>query len=183
MQYNDTDLYYSGFTADPIGGCFQAVPSYTPSTVCDVYEDTTHSIGKSTSTYTTDGSTIKEVVSTTSTIRSATTEFATWSGGDEYLEFITPIMFVSAVTLIHHESDLAATGKTGTGSGAATATATGSGSATGTGKTTGSTGAAASTSNAAVRLAPRASTWNGLGAVLGVLFAAAVLGAAIILPF
>lgn len=90
-------------------------------------------------------------------------------------------MFVDAVTLIHHESDLSATGKTSTGTSAATGT--GSGVATGSGKPTGATGTAASTSNAAVRLAPRGSNWNGLGAVLGVSLAAAALGAAIILPF
>jgi hypothetical protein len=150
--------------------------------VCDVYEDTTRTVIKSTSTSIIgDGDTRREIFRTTSTIRSTETYYATWTGGDEYLEFITPIMFVDAVTLIHHESDLSATEKTGTGS--VTATGTGSGVATGSGKTTGSTGMAASTSNAAVRFAPRGSSWSGLGAVLGVSLAAAVLGAAIILPF
>ncbi|KAF3392671.1 hypothetical protein F1880_008621 [Penicillium rolfsii] len=171
----------TGFTADPIGGCFQAVPSYPLSVVCDVYEDITRSVSKATSTYTTDGSTIKEIIRSTSTIRTTETFYETWTGGNEYLDYITPIMFVEAVTLIHHESDLSTTEKTSSGSG--TATGTGSGVATGTGKLAVSTGTAASTSNAAASLTPRKSRWNGLGAVLGVSIAAAALGAAIILPF
>jgi hypothetical protein len=104
------------------------------------------------------------------------------TGDDDYREFITPIMFVSAVTLIHHESDLSGTAaKTTTG--ASAVTSPGSGVASGTGKPTGPTGTAASTSNAAVRLAARGSSWNGFGAVLGVSLAAAALGAAIVLPF
>lgn len=172
--------YFSGFTADPNGGCFQAVPSYTPSTICDVYEGTAHRVSKTTSTYTTDGSTIKEIIRSTSTIRTTETYYATLTGGDEYREFVTPIAFVSAVTLIHHESDLSATEKTSTS--ASASTGTGGGVATGTEKPTGATGTAASTSNAAVRLGPRGSSWNGLGAILGVSLGAAALGAAIILP-
>lgn len=182
MSCSSTNPYLSGFTADPNGGCFQAVPTYTPSTVCDVYEDTTHRVSKTTSTYTTDGSTIKEIIRSTSTIRTTETYYATLTGDDDYREFITPIMFVSAVTLIHHESDLSGTAaKTTTG--ASAVTSPGSGVASGTGKPTGPTGTAASTSNAAVRLAARGSSWNGFGAVLGVSLAATALGAAIVLPF
>lgn len=97
------------------------------------------------------------------------------AGGETFIKYYTPIIYVSAVTLIHQESDVVATGKTGT--------AAATGVATGTGQTTGPTGTAASTSNAAVRLAPRVSSWDGFSAVLSVSLAAAALGEAIILPF
>lgn len=101
--------------------------------------------------------------------------------GERFKERYTPIISVSAVTLIHHESDVVATGKAGTA--AATAAGSSTGVATGTGQSTASTGTAATTSNAGVRLGLRLSSWNGFGAVLGVSLAAAALGAAIILPF
>jgi hypothetical protein len=144
-----------------------------------VYEDRSLSVGKSTSVYTTDGTKIETVVTTTTTIFSLETETMGVSDSERFNELYTPIIYVSAVTLIHHESDVVATGKTGTA--AATATGSRTGVATGTGHQTASTGTAATTSNAAVRFGSRMSSWNGFGAVLSVSLAAAALGAAIIL--
>ncbi|KAJ5368922.1 uncharacterized protein N7496_008682 [Penicillium cataractarum] len=162
----------SGFTANPLGDCFTTAPSYIPTSICQVFDDPNRSTVKSTSVYTTDGTKIKTVVTSTTTIHSMSTRSMGILGGETFIQYYTPIISVSAVTLIHHESDVGAT-----------ATGSSSGAATGTGQTTGSTGAAASTSNAAVRLGSRMSSWNGVGAVLSVSLAAAELGAAIILPF
>ncbi|OOQ88766.1 hypothetical protein PEBR_11350 [Penicillium brasilianum] len=166
----------SGFTANPLGDCFTTVPSYTPTSVCYVYEDILRSVDRSTSVYTTDGTKIVTVVTTTTTIDSISTESRVVDNGERFKERYTPIISVSAVTLIHHESDVVATGKTGT----AAATAAGSSTVVATGT---ATGTAATTSNAAVRFGPRVSSWNGFGAVLGVSLAAAALGAATVLPF
>lgn len=179
VKYN-TNPYPSSYTADPLGGCFQTVPSYKPTVVCDVYDHSYRAVSKSTSTYTTDGTTIEEVVPSTTTIHSYTTHSETWIGDEfaGFADFYTPLLLVDAITLIHHESDVAATGNGGTTTAIGTSTG-GSVVAMGTGK---STGTAASTSNAGVRLAPRGSSWGGFGAVLSVSLAATALGAAIILP-
>lgn len=71
------------------------------------------------------------------------------------------------ITLLHHESDLASASS-------ASASATGS-------KTGNATGTAAATSNAAVKLVGGRDSWNGIGAVAGIVMAAMGLGAAIVL--
>ncbi|KAJ5190322.1 uncharacterized protein N7498_009307 [Penicillium cinerascens] len=159
----------SGYTAEIAGGCFTTVPSYTPTQVCDVYESSISAIGSSTSIYTTDGTKTEEIVTTLTTGMSLVTHSESWTPGDGFAEYYTPIRYITGVTLIHRENDVQATG-----SNTATATATRESTATGT---------AASTSNAAARSGPRASSWSGFGAVFGISLASAALGAAIIFPF
>ncbi|KAJ5103098.1 hypothetical protein N7532_003627 [Penicillium argentinense] len=160
----------SGFTADILGGCFSTVPSYTPTGGCYVYEHTYHSYGTSTSVFTEDGTIMSEkYITATSDFPTHTTYTTSWASDDDFAGFYTPISYVSAVTLIHHESDLKVTDTSEvTVSGTANSTATGTATST-------------STSNAAGRLEARSSSWNGFGSILDVTAAVALLGAAIIL--
>lgn len=142
------------------------------------YEDRSASLIKSTSVYTTHGTKTEKIITTVTTIRSSVTSSDTWDATDSFASFYTPIIYVEAVTLIHHASDVVATGKASTGSGTATATVTGTGTSSGSK----ATGTAASTSNAAARVIPGVSGWNGIGVVLGTSLAAAALGVAFVLP-
>jgi hypothetical protein len=106
---------------------------------------------------------------------SATTSTSSTSFSDGVEDMYTAVSYVPMVTIVHHRSDLDAAGVT-SGS-----TSTGS-PKTGTGSTSSEAiGAAASTSNAAYRLGPRASTWVGLGAVIGGSAVAMALGMAMIM--
>jgi hypothetical protein len=142
------------------------------------YEARSESLIESTSVYTTHGTKTEKIITTATTIRSSVTTTETWDATDSFASFYTPIIYVEAVTLIHHASDVVGTGKASTSSGTATGTATGTGTSSGSK----ATGTAASTSNAAARVIPRVSGWNGIGVVLGTSLAAAALGVAIVLP-
>lgn len=142
------------------------------------YEDRSPSAIEATSVYTTHGTKTEKIITTVTMIRSSVTDTHTWDATDEFASSYTPIIYVEAVTLIHHASDVVATGKASTGSDIAAATVTGTGISSGSKVT----GTAASTSNAAARAIPRVSGWNGIGVVLGTSLAAAALGVAIVLP-
>lgn len=160
---------FSGYTADILGGCWDTVPSYKITQVCELYDHTSYAYSTSTKIYTTDGTktTEKHIVSTP-TFSTTSTHVESLPAGEEYSGFLTPYSYVSAVTLIHRESDVQATG-TGASSVTATADAT-------------TTGSAGSTSNSAQRLRPGSSSWE-FGVVLGISAAAVAMGAAIIFPF
>lgn len=155
-------------TPDGMGGCYSLVEDYRPSAGCTVstktfyeYASTTLVLKGDSTTRTTTGQV------PTSTSYSVTTKSSTLNASKK--SALAGIAYAEMVTLLHHSSDFAA--------GRTAPSETGS---TGTGST--GTGTAAPTTNAAPRLAPRGSTWDGLGAVLGISVAAVALGAAIILP-
>lgn len=147
-------------TADGLGGCFSAVPEYTPTAGCYVYTSVPYSYKLSSVTETRHGSASTFLVDVPVHGDSVTKTYSkTFHSKQQSL--YTGISYVPMVTLVHHQSDIQPT-------------------ATATGNSTAATSNSTSTSNAAGRLGPRASTWDGLGAVLGVSAAAMALGAAIL---
>lgn len=145
-------------TADGMGGCYSTVPDYTPTVGCYVWTTGKYSFEMSSMAETYGGATSTVLVDIPHYVESVTkTHSTTFRSREQHL--YTGISYIPMVTLVHHPSDLQAT-------------ATGNGTA--------ATSSPTSTSNAAGRLAPRASAWDGLGAVLGVSVAAVALGAAII---
>lgn len=147
-------------TADGLGGCFSAVSDYTPTTACYVYMHTPYSYAISSVTETRYGAASTVLVDVPEYGAAIT---KTWSKSFSPKEqsMYTGISYVPMVTLVHHQSDTLPT-------------------ATGNATAANSTSTSTSMSNAAGRLAPRSSTWDGLGAVLGVSAAAMALGAAIL---
>lgn len=146
-------------TADGMGGCYSIVPDYTPTVGCYVWSTGKYSYEMSSMAETHGSATSTVLVDIPHYVESVTRTHTTHFRSMEQ-HMYTGISYVPMVTLVHHPSDLQATA---------------------TGNSTASTSSPTPTSNAAGRLAPRASTWDGLGAVLGVSAAAVALGAAIIL--
>jgi hypothetical protein len=159
---------------DGLGSCFSTVADYKPSVGCTTSEDLDYDWQEITRTATYSGSAVTQVFehASISTISVETTT-TTLEPGEE--RFLTGIEIVPIITIVHHRSDLPA------GS-SATAKATGTGSTETASNSGGSSATAASTSNAAVRLGSR-SSWEGLGAVVGISMAAMAVGAAMILPW
>ncbi|KAJ5669391.1 hypothetical protein N7462_010461 [Penicillium macrosclerotiorum] len=167
----------SGMTGASLGGCYSVVSDYKPSSACYVYTDDSYDYIETTKLVTYEHTTktrIWQTPITTSSFTSTVIETfpadASLEGVDE--EVVAAISYVPMITLVHHQTDLQST-TTGTGARTGAADSTG----------TASHDTSAATSNAARRLSPGASTWEGLGAVLGVSAAAMAVGAAIILPW
>jgi len=161
-------------TPDGLGSCFSTVADYKPSVGCSVDEEVTYDWQEITRTVTYSGDAEIHTFqhASISTVSAETTTTALERGSER---FLTGIDIVPVVTIVHHQSDLPA-GSAGTaGSTKPDSAATGS-------SRGGSSATAASTSNAAVRLVSR-SSWDGLGAVVGISTAAMALGAAMILPW
>lgn len=163
-------------TPDGIGWCNAQVPTYKPSVGCYVDVDSSFSWEKVTSTHVHGGITVTNTYDVESFI-SATTSTSSTSLPLGFEDALTAVSYVPMVTIVHHQSDLSAagitSGSTGTGSTGAGSTGTDAGGSK-------ATGTAASTSNAAYRLGPRASTWDGLGAIIGGSAVAMALGVAMI---
>ncbi|KAJ5173388.1 hypothetical protein N7492_005981 [Penicillium capsulatum] len=150
----------SAMTADGIGGCYSIVSDYEPSVACSVSTETFFDYTSSTtvlkSPFVTTAGPVPTSTSYSEVTRSRTLKGATKSS-------LRAIAYVEMVTLMHHPSDR-------------TAAQSGSTESTGT-----RTATVTPTTNAAGRFAPRGSTWDGLGAVLGGCIAAMALGAAVLL--
>jgi hypothetical protein len=161
-------------TPDGIGWCNAQVPTYKPSVGCYVDIESDFSWEKVTRTHVHSGITKTNTYDVESFISATTSTSSTsFSAGVE--DMLTAVSYVPMVTIVHHRSDLDAAGVT-SGS-----TSTGSAN-TGTGSTSSEAiGTAASTSNAAYRLGPGVSTWDGLGAVIGGSAVAMALGMAMIM--
>ncbi|KAJ5214939.1 hypothetical protein N7468_010618 [Penicillium chermesinum] len=159
----------SGYTADILGGCYNTVPSYTPTQACAIDDTTIPVVGLSTAAITTDGTVTEKLATTRGLFTSQETYSVTWGSGARLADYLTPFHYVTAVTLIHHESDIPATSSAkDTSAGAPESTSS-------------NAGAAATTSNAAARTGSQMGKWHGSTVFLGGSLAAAVLGAAIIL--
>jgi hypothetical protein len=145
-------------TADGLGGCFSAVPDYTPTAGCYVYTSVPYSYQLSSVTETRHGAASTFLVDVPVHGNTVTKTYSkTFPSKQQSL--YTGISYVPMITLVHHQSDIQPTA---------------------TGNSTAATSTSTSTPNAAGRLGPRASTWDRLGAVLGVSAAAMALGAAIL---
>ncbi|KAJ6112093.1 hypothetical protein N7523_008154 [Penicillium sp. IBT 18751x] len=148
----------SAMTADGMGGCYSAVPDYTPTLGCYIYTSAPYSYEISSVTETRYGATSTFLIDVPEYGDTVTKTYSRVFYPKDKSRY-TGISYVPMVTLVHHQTDIQPT---------ATANATAA------------TGTSTSTSNAAGRLALRSSTWDGLGAVLGVSAAAMALGAAIL---
>lgn len=164
-------------TPDGIGGCNAQVPTYKPSVGCYVDVDSSFSWDKVTRTHVHGDTTMTNTYDVESFV-TATTSTSSTSLPPRFKGALTAVSYVPMVTIVHHQSDLNAAGVTSgsTGTGSTGAGSTGTGTADSK-----ASGTAASTPNAAYRLGPRASTWDGLGAIIGGSAAAMALGLAMII--
>lgn len=159
-------------TPDGLGQCTAEVPSYKPSVGCEVYVDNDYVWETVTWTHVYSGTTKTQTWDVDSFV-SATTSTSSISFPHEAERYLTAMSFVPMITMVHHQSDLDASGPT---------TQHVQANSTGTG-TIGinATGTAASTSNAGYKLGPRVATWDSFGAVLGGSAIAMALGVVMII--
>ncbi|KAJ5119045.1 hypothetical protein N7448_010754 [Penicillium atrosanguineum] len=148
----------SAMTADGMGGCYSAVPDYKPTVGCYVYTTAPFSYQISSVVETRHGAASTFLVDIPEYGDSVTKTYSRTFNHREQSRY-TGISYVPMVTLVHHQSDTQPTA---------------------TRNATAATSTSTTTSNAAGRLAPRSSTWDGLGAVVGISAAAMALGAAIL---
>ena len=152
-------------TADTNGGCYSIVKDYKPTVGCYIDKGYNYEYSSSTYTYT---DTSARVTRTgyrnipTTTIYETDTFSTTLDRAEQ--TYYTALVYAPMITLLHHQSDLLSASAASASAASASATA-------------------AATSNAAGRVVARASVWDGFGATLGILAAAAALGAAIIFPW
>ncbi|KAL4961597.1 uncharacterized protein BDV14DRAFT_180169 [Aspergillus stella-maris] len=157
----------SGMKADTGGVCYSFVEDYTPTTGCLRHTGYNYEYGEVTVTRTEDGSTTTKVVTTpTETISKIELDTTSLKPDQDRL---TGMFFVPVVTLIYHETDL---------NGAAATAAAGSNGTESENESEGET-----PSNAAGRLGASAAGWKGFGSILGIWGCAAVIGAAMVLPW
>lgn len=150
---------------DLYGGCYSVNESFTPTATCSTSTSKSYQYKSTTKTLTRDDFTetlVGEVPVSTVYFR----ETVSKSLRSKAQSSLSGIAYSDMLTIIHHTTDFASAA-TGSSSTAASASA--------------ASGTATSTTNAAGRLAPRKSNWDGLGAVVGISVAAMALGAAIIL--
>ena len=143
-----------------VPGCYSVVSDYKPTTGCYEYVPSQNLV-EYTKTFIYGSQTVTNEYGI-SLATPAATKTVTVTFDDDDRSSLVGVSYMPMVTLVHHQSDLQS---------AATSTAEST--------STGSTGAA-KTSNAARRLTPQASTWDGFGAVLGASVAAIALGMGII---
>ncbi|KAL4816969.1 hypothetical protein BDW67DRAFT_184423 [Aspergillus spinulosporus] len=164
-------------TADANGACYSIVPSYTPTTGCQVVTGFNYEYGETTTTYTKtytysdDKGSETDVITrvdtydiptaTEITVHTYTTTLVSYDK-----ESMTAMYIMPVVTLLYHESDLENAAKE---TAAAKAEAEASETAT----------------NAANSLLGRNghSMWEGVGSVVGIWIAAMALGSALVLPW
>lgn len=157
----------SSMTALPdlYGGCYSVNESFTPTATCSTSTTKSYQYNSTTTTITRDDFTETLVGKVpTSTIYSRETVMKSLRSKAQ--STLSGIAYSPMLTMIHHTSDLASTA---------------AGSSSTAGSATAASGTATPTTNAAGRLAPRKSNWDGFGAVVGISVAAMALGAAIIL--
>ncbi|KAL4939108.1 hypothetical protein BDV06DRAFT_199483 [Aspergillus oleicola] len=158
----------SGYTTDAYGTCYSAVKDYKPSYGCTILTDYDYDYTEVPYTYTRNYGESYAIVRTgyhetpTATITALTTYTTTIDSSDRTA--YTGYMYAPAITIIHHESDVRAAHEAEESAAAAK-------------------NATETPTNAARRLAVRASVWDGLGSVLGIWGVAVAVGAAIVLPW
>ncbi|KAJ5511281.1 hypothetical protein N7453_003384 [Penicillium expansum] len=163
----------SSMTADIRIGCYTNVSDIDVVTACYRFINALDT-STLTKTYDVNGTTstgLLVVTTAPQTVSIGTTIF-----GSSQLDELGGMTLLPMLSLVHHQSDLKATGTAEAGSAEATST---SNSATNSNSAT--TSSSAATSNSAARAGPNVNSWDGLGAVLGVSLAAIVLGAAVVL--
>ncbi|KAL4862726.1 hypothetical protein BDV12DRAFT_39075 [Aspergillus spectabilis] len=150
----------SGMTADSIGYCYSIVPDYKPTYGCQAYPDYSYEFGSATETFTSRGVVVTDTYLTPTATHSIVEIDAT--AFDSYETEYKGIMYAPVITLLHHESDVTSAAAASASSAAAGETPT----------------------NAAARL-PKASSssWEGIGAVLGIWIGTMALGAGMVLPW
>ncbi|KAJ5210174.1 hypothetical protein N7491_009981 [Penicillium cf. griseofulvum] len=166
----------SAMTPNGIGQCVIQVPTYKPSVGCEVHVDSDYTWETVTRTEVYSGITETNTYDV-NVFLGATTSTTSTSFPRGFKSFLTAISFVPMITMVHHQSDLEATGVTG---GSTSANSTGDRSGTGTASSK-ATGIAASTSNVAYRLGSRASTMDGFGAIIGGFAVAVAMGVTMII--
>lgn len=141
-------------TADLLQGCYSIDSDYEVTTGCMRILPLSD-IGTMTKAYTINGTTSEDMIITITASHPISVTTTTFSAS-ETNEFVGVSMV--NMFLVHHQSDIKATGTTGARSTEPT-----------------------STSNSAAIIAPSTSIWKGLGGALGVSFAMMVLDAAVVL--
>lgn len=130
-------------------GCYSTVSDYKVTQGCyGVIPGP--DIGEATKTQTWDGTTVTDLVNEV-TATYPITEIRTFTFDESRQSSLVGVSVMLMITLVHHQSDVKATGT------------------------------AAATSNPASRIASRRTMWDELGTVCGVLAAGMVLGVAIVL--
>ncbi|KAJ5931101.1 hypothetical protein N7466_006594 [Penicillium verhagenii] len=163
------------------GGCYSEIAGYTPTEAC--YKDAPETdYGDYTKTFTWNALTATEYFGIpTGTTEPTVTEMITLS--KEGWPNLKGFSAMPMVTIVHHQSDLemakASTAVTTSSVSSTNPVCSTSLISSGTDTVSGF-GVATSTFNAAGRLSPSRSAWDGLGVVAGVSIAAAALGGAII---
>ncbi|KAJ5371683.1 hypothetical protein N7517_003689 [Penicillium concentricum] len=145
----------NSMVADPGWGCYSILSDYKVTTGCAIPLPMSL-FGTSTATHIVNGTTSLDYLFSLTRTDPVTATMTTFDASE------TPMLgaasFLPMIRLIHHQSDLKATGTADAGS-----------------------TSAASTSNSAARLSPNVNSWDGMGGVLGVSLAAIVLGATMVL--
>lgn len=177
MNELQTNMLSSSMTPDGLGECTAKVPSYKPSVGCEVYVDTDYDWETVTWTHVYSGTTLTQTWDV-NTFVSATTSTSSTSFPHAAERFLTAMSVVPMITMVHHQSDLDAAGIT---KGSTSPSSTGANSTGIVAFAANATGTAASTSNAAYKLGPMASAWDGFGAVIGGSAVAMALGVAMIM--
>ncbi|KAL3473282.1 hypothetical protein BJX99DRAFT_261470 [Aspergillus californicus] len=152
----------SGMTADSIGYCYSIVSDYKPTYGCQAYPDYAYEFGSATETFTSRGVVVTDTYATATATHFTVEVDATAFDSDE-TEY-KGIMYAPVITLLHHESDVMS---------AAAASASSASSAA----------ASETPTNAAGKLAYPSSSWEGVGAVLGIWVGTMALGVAMVLPW
>ncbi|KAJ5520997.1 hypothetical protein N7463_001450 [Penicillium fimorum] len=145
----------SSMTADIDNGCYSVVPDYKVTTACGVFFPAS-AFSTSTETYTVNGTTSLGLYPILSDPHRSTIITTTIAASET--STLGAVSYMPMLRLIHHQSDLKATGTAEAGSTTAT-----------------------STSNSAARVAPNVTSQGGLGGILGASLAAIALGAVMVL--
>lgn len=136
-------------------GCYSTVSHFDATTGC-LRMIPESDIGASTKTVIMDGTTSTDRLIVLTASSPGTTETKTFASSES--DRLGAVSVIGILPLVHHESDVKATGTVG-----------------------GASTDATSTSNCAARPGPKGNSWDGLCGVLGVSLASIVLGAAVIL--
>ncbi|KAJ5281928.1 hypothetical protein N7478_007300 [Penicillium angulare] len=145
----------SGMKGDwGMGACWSAMPNYTPTSACEVYEaaDNFKTITK---TFTDATTTVTDEFGVETALVPTSTRIITLAGDTQFSSFVA-MSAEAMVTLVYQKSDIEAATSTGAE-------------------------AAATSSNAAGRLNVAHPAFDGLGMIVGVCISAMALGAAIML--